>query len=90
MLRDWRILQGLTLCQAAHAWEATLVIRGLTQGQALQNPAGHEARNISQCQRAAALRKRAAVFCPAPGFWSKGIAGWRPVSLVRGAAGVWR
>jgi hypothetical protein len=25
--------QGLTLCQAAHAWEATLIIRGLTQGQ---------------------------------------------------------
>jgi hypothetical protein len=28
------------LCQAAFAWEATQVIRGLTQGQALQNPAG--------------------------------------------------
>jgi hypothetical protein len=34
MLRN---AQGLALCQAAHAWEATLVIRGLTQGQALQN-----------------------------------------------------
>jgi hypothetical protein len=29
--------QGLTLCQAMHAWETTLVIRSLTQGQALQN-----------------------------------------------------
>jgi hypothetical protein len=36
MLRGRQILQGLTLCQAAHAWEATLVIRGLTQGQALR------------------------------------------------------
>jgi hypothetical protein len=34
MLRDQRILQGLTLCQAAFAWEAAQVIRGLTQGQA--------------------------------------------------------
>jgi hypothetical protein len=29
-------LQGLTLRQAAPAWEAALVIRGLTQGQALR------------------------------------------------------
>jgi hypothetical protein len=33
---DQRILQGLTLYQAAHAWAAALVIRGLTQGQALR------------------------------------------------------
>jgi hypothetical protein len=30
-----QISQGLTLCQAAHAREAALVIRSLTQGQAL-------------------------------------------------------
>jgi hypothetical protein len=37
MGRDRRILQGLTLCrQAAHVWAAALVIRGLTQGQALR------------------------------------------------------
>jgi hypothetical protein len=34
MLRDRRILSGLTLCQAAPAREAAQVIRGLTQGQA--------------------------------------------------------
>jgi hypothetical protein len=33
---DRRILQGLTLRQAAHAWAAAQVIRGLTQGQALR------------------------------------------------------
>jgi hypothetical protein len=36
MLHDRRILQGLTLRQAAPAWEAALVIRGLTQDQALR------------------------------------------------------
>jgi hypothetical protein len=35
-LRSREILQGLTLRQAAHAWEVTRVIRGLTQGQALR------------------------------------------------------
>jgi hypothetical protein len=34
-----RGMQGLTLRQAGHAKEATQVIRGLTQGRALQNPA---------------------------------------------------
>jgi hypothetical protein len=37
MLRSRLILQGLTLCLAVLAKEATLVIRGLTQGQALRN-----------------------------------------------------
>jgi hypothetical protein len=32
-------MQGLILRQAGHAKETTQVIRGLTQGQALQNPA---------------------------------------------------
>jgi hypothetical protein len=36
MLRGRLILQGLTLRQAATAREAALVIRGLTQGQALR------------------------------------------------------
>jgi hypothetical protein len=36
MLRSRLILQGLTLRQAAAAWEAAQVIRGLTQGQALR------------------------------------------------------
>jgi hypothetical protein len=36
MGRDRQILQGLTLRQAVPAWEATQVIRGLTQGQALR------------------------------------------------------
>jgi hypothetical protein len=31
-----RILQSLTLCQATPTWEATQVICGLTQGQALR------------------------------------------------------
>jgi hypothetical protein len=31
-----RSTQGLTLCQAALAWETAQVIRGLTQGQALR------------------------------------------------------
>jgi hypothetical protein len=37
--------QRLTLRQAAPTWEATQVIRGLTQGQALQNL---RLRNISE------------------------------------------
>jgi hypothetical protein len=36
MLRSWQFSQGLTLCQAVLAKEATLVIRSLTQGQALR------------------------------------------------------
>jgi hypothetical protein len=36
MLREGRFLQGLTLCQAEHTWAAALVIRDLTQGQALR------------------------------------------------------
>jgi hypothetical protein len=36
MLRGGQFWQGLTLCQAVLAKEATLLFRGLTQGQALQ------------------------------------------------------
>jgi hypothetical protein len=35
-IRSRWILQGLTLCQVALAWEAAQGIRGLTQGQALR------------------------------------------------------
>jgi hypothetical protein len=60
MLCGRRISQGLTLCQAAPAWEATLVIRGLTQDQALQNPAVRvtSVKMTKQSSNAAALEKK--------------------------------
>jgi hypothetical protein len=46
MLHGRRILQDLPLRQATPAWEATLVIRGLTQGQAQKCSARKMLRSI--------------------------------------------